>query len=338
MGAASKVDFTGARFPGFAADGGGYESWFLRAAHPAGRKAIWIRHTVHKTPGGAPVGSLWLTLFDADAASPVARKQSFSPELLVAPGDGDYVHIGGARIGPGSLAGTITAVDGDEASWEITFDTAQAPAPGLLSDAMYEWPVPRAKPVSIHPGTTLQGRVTVGGESIAVDGWHGCIGHNWGPEHTPEWVWMQSANFAGAPDAWLDCSLGRVKVGPVLTPWLGSGWLHLDGRRHRLGTARTMRSTKMEVASDGCQFALKGSGISVGGHMHAPAAASIAWWYSDPAETGRHVVHCSIATLTLDVQFDDGPVRTLTVDTGAGYEHGSPRAPVGVPEAGFPDP
>jgi hypothetical protein len=332
------VDFTSARFPTFGSDGGGYESWFLRAADPLGGRAIWIRNTVHKSPGGPSIGSLWLTYFDGDGGPPVACKQSFEPADLLAPTDGDYVHVGGARIGPGVAQGSITTVDGEKASWDITFDTINPPAPGLLNDAMYGWPVPRAKPVSIHPDTTLAGTVTVGGRAIQVDGWRGCIGHNWGPEHTPEWVWMQTSRFTGAPGAWFDGSLGRVKVGPVLTPWLGSAWLALDGTRHRLGTALTMHATRMAVASDGCRFTLRGSGISVEGHVQAPPPQSIAWWYSDPSDSGRHVVHCSIATLTLEVKLGRSPGRTLVAQSGAGYEHGSSRTPVGVPEAGFPDP
>ena len=42
------------------------------------------------------------------------------------------------------------------------------------------------------------------------------IGHNWGAEHAERWIWLHGVFEQGA---WLDKALGRVKVGPVLTPW-----------------------------------------------------------------------------------------------------------------------
>lgn len=324
-----------ARFPQQQA---GYESWFIRAADPAGGRALWLRYTVHAGPGHGPVGSLWLTLFDAAAGGPVALKQSFfdAPPVPGAVGDG-YVRIGGAAIGPGHAEGAIRAPQG-EASWALGFDTAEPPALGLPAERMYGWPVPRAKPVSIHPATTLQGTLNVGGRELSVDGWRGCVGHNWGPEHTPEWVWLQGVGFAGAEDAWLDAAFGRVRVGPVLTPWLGSGWLHLDGRRHKLGDLKGLRATRVMPRAGGCGFRLVGSGLTVDGSVEAPAAGSVAWRYSDPADTERLVVHCSTSTLTLRVGEDGRPVRVFVLREGAGYEHGSPRPIPGVAVAPFTDP
>ena len=43
---------------------GHYESFYLKACHPAEPLGVWIRYTVHKRPGEPPNGSLWFTLFD----------------------------------------------------------------------------------------------------------------------------------------------------------------------------------------------------------------------------------------------------------------------------------
>ena len=40
------------RFPLVPAHKGHYESYYLRAADPAGGRSAWIRHTVFKRPGG----------------------------------------------------------------------------------------------------------------------------------------------------------------------------------------------------------------------------------------------------------------------------------------------
>lgn len=324
-----------ARFPEQEA---GYESWFVRAADPAGGRALWIRYTVHRAPGHAPVGSLWLTAFDAGRGAPRALKQSFFDAPPRAGTGEAYVEIGEAEIGRGRAVGTIRCPQG-EATWSLAFDTAEVPAIGLPAEAMYGWPFPRAKPVSLHPAITLQGELLVDGERLDVDGWRGCVGHNWGPEHTPEWVWLQAVGLGGDGDVWLDAAFGKVRVGPVLTPWLGSGWLHVDGRRHRLGDARHLRATRVQVREDGCTFRLAGAGITVDGHVAAPPASAIAWRYSDPADTGRTVVHHSTADLQLTVSGPDGAApRSLGLTAAAGFEHGSPRPAPGVAAAPFSDP
>ncbi|MCW3015655.1 MAG: hypothetical protein JWO02_2747 [Solirubrobacterales bacterium] len=325
---------TRARFPELDA---GYESWFIRAADPAGGRAVWLRYTVHQGPGHGPVGSLWLTFFDRSADGPVALKESHPDAPPVAREGASYVRIGDSVIGLGRADGRITAPPG-AARWTLRFDTGEPPALGLPAEAMYGWPVPRAKPVSIHPATTLHGELEVGGQRIDLEGWRGCVGHNWGPEHTPEWVWMQAIGFDEDAGAWLDCAFGRVRLGPVLTPWLGSGWLHLDGTRHKLGDARGLIATRVDPHAGGCTFRLAGSGLTVTGTVDAPTPASIAWRYSDPADTERLVVHCSIAGLQLRVTGAGGAPRVLTLVDGAGYEHGSRRPTAGVVVAPFTDP
>ncbi len=324
-----------ARFP---QQDAGYESWFVRAADPAGGRALWLRYTVHRAPGRAPVGSLWLTCFERDEPTgPIALKQSFHDAPPVDGAGPLYVRIGGAQIGSGSAAGQLTAPQG-HASWTLTFDVTEEPAIGLPTERMYGWPLPRAKPVSIHPATVLGGELVVDGRRIDVDGWCGCVGHNWGPEHTPEWVWLQASGLGGDPDVWFDGAFGRIRLGPVLTPWLGSGWLHVDGRRYRLGGAANLLATKVQLQEEGAGFHLAGNGLTVDGQVAAPAAASIAWRYSDPADTGRTVVHCSVADLELSVRGLPGGPRRLDLARGAGFEHGGPRPAPAVRLAPFSDP
>jgi hypothetical protein len=323
-----------ARFP---EQDAGYESWFIRAADPAGGRAIWLRYTVHRAPGHAPVGSLWLTRFDREGGAPLALKQSFAGRPPSTGDDATYVGIGDATIGVGLAVGAIRCPQGD-ATWSIAFDTGEPPAIGLPAEAMYGWPFPRAKPVSLHPAVTLHGELLVAGQRLDVDGWRGCVGHNWGPEHTPEWVWLQAVGLGGDPDVWLDAAFGKVRVGPLLTPWLGSGWLHVDGKRHRLGDARHFRATRVQVRDDGCTFRLAGAGLTVDGHVNAPAGGAIAWRYSDPADTGRTVVHHSLSDLQLTVTGSGQAPRSFALTGAAGFEHGSPRPAPGVTAAPFTDP
>ncbi|MDO8188027.1 hypothetical protein Q7L71_20670, partial [Conexibacter sp. CPCC 205706] len=90
-----------ARYPAVALGRGCYESWYLKAGDAAAGQALWLRYTVHKRPGEAPVGSLWATLFERDEA-PRAAKTTLPPDEL-RPGGGSAA-AGGAGAG-GAAAG-----------------------------------------------------------------------------------------------------------------------------------------------------------------------------------------------------------------------------------------
>ena len=74
-------------------EAGHYESFYLKACHPAEPVGVWIRYTVHKRPRALPNGSLWVTLFDRTAQGPRAHKETLpSP----AAAGGDWISVGDA--------------------------------------------------------------------------------------------------------------------------------------------------------------------------------------------------------------------------------------------------
>ena len=76
------MDLAAARFPLVGDRDPFYESFYLTAYDPVAPRALWLRHTVWKSPEGTPVGSVWRTLFDLDG--PHADKWS-TPELAAGP-------------------------------------------------------------------------------------------------------------------------------------------------------------------------------------------------------------------------------------------------------------
>src|SRR3954451_8226378 len=234
-GRMAATDPTQARFAAVARKSGHYESFYLKACHPAGGRGIWIRYTVHKRPGADPLGSVWFTLFDAGAGAPYAVEE---PAPAPSSGGEDWLRVGEAAIGPGRAAGGASG-EGRSASWELRFDTPEEPLFHLPRGWMYGAPVPRTKLLSPAPAATFSGRISAAGRELAVDGWRGMVGHNWGSQHAERWIWLHAVGFDGDPGAWLDVALGRVRIGPLTTPWLANGALHLDGRRMRLGGLRT---------------------------------------------------------------------------------------------------
>ncbi len=88
--------------------------------------------------------------------------------------------------------------------------------------------------------------MTVGGDRIEVGGWPGMIGHNWGAEHAERWVWIEGSDLDGEPGSYFDLAAGRIKIGPLTTPWVANGMLRLDGVEHRLGGFDRILSTKVD--------------------------------------------------------------------------------------------
>lgn len=321
-----------ARFPAVAPAAGHYESFYLKAADAASRRGLWIRYTVHKRRGALPVGSLWATLFDE--GGPYAAKVTLPAEQLRAGAYPDYVRIGDAQIGADGAHGEID----DLASWELSFAGDEPPFPYLPRDWMYTAPVPRTKALSLRPGIRVSGATMVGGHTVTLDGWPAMVGHNWGAEHAERWVWLHGTAFAEQPGAWLDATLGRIKLGRWTTPWVGNGCLSLDGVRHRLGGIGRTRATSVEETPERCRFVLPGEGISVRGEVHAPREDIVGWVYSDPAGPQHHTAHCAIADLTLTVLCRDRPPLTLSVAGGATYELGMRERDHGIAIQPFSDP
>ena len=96
--------------------------------------------------------------------------------------------------------------------------------------------LPKTKLESLHPSTRFNGTVTVADRRVDVHDWPGTIGHNWGTQHAERWVWLHAAGFDGhALDTWIDAAIARVRVGPLVSPWVANGALSIDGVRYRLG-------------------------------------------------------------------------------------------------------
>ena len=105
----------------------------------------------------------------------------------------------------------------------------------LRPAALYRSPLPRTKLATIVPDGQVTGLLKVGDRDVGVSGWRGTVGHNWGSEHADSWVWLHADGFGGAPEAWLDLVLARVRVGPARLPWTAMGALRLGGERIVLG-------------------------------------------------------------------------------------------------------
>jgi hypothetical protein len=316
------VNPTEARFPAVPARAGHYESFYLKLCRPGEPLGAWIRYTVHKRPGEAPLGSLWFTFFEEGA--PRASKLT-----LPAPAAGEggrWIRIGEASIGDGVAVGEGEA----GTAWDLRFEADEPPLFHLPRAWMYRARLPRTKLLSPAPAARFDGRLSVDGREIAVDGWRGMVGHNWGAQHAERWIWLHGL----APDgAWLDAAIGKVRIGPLVTPWVGNGAVSIEGARHALGGP----GVEVRETPNRCEFLLRGRGLTVRGTVSAPGERFVGWVYADPDGSEHHTVNCSIADMHATVERKGRPPLELVVRDGAAYELGMRERDHGIAIQPYPD-
>ncbi|HET6830014.1 MAG TPA: hypothetical protein VFH44_01570 [Solirubrobacterales bacterium] len=327
---------TEARFPSVPARAGHYESFYLKAAAPAGGRAVWIRHTIHKPPGEPPTGAVWMTGFDAAQPRPQAAKDRVGADRISIPA-GAYVRIGEAEIAPGRIEGGMTGAA--DTSWSLRFHDHSGPLDHFPRPWMYERGLPRTKLRSPHPSITVDGRLEVDGERLTLREWPGMIGHNWGAEHAESWIWVHAATVG--PDGsrgYVDLGAGKVKLGPLSSPWVLNGEILDRGERLRVGGLHPLRPTRISAEPTRCELrAAAGDGGVVRGSVAAPAERFVGWSYADPAGPGHHALNCSIADLELSVERPGRPPLEIAVAGAATYELGTRRTDHGIPIEPFGD-
>jgi len=223
----------------------------------------------------------------------------------------------------GAAVGSI-----DGASWDLRVSGGEPPLFHLPRGWMYRTRLPRTKLLSPVPAARFDGSLEVDGRYLTVDGWRGVIGHNWGAQHAERWIWLHGLTEDGD---WLDAAIGRVKVGPLTTPWVTNGALSIAGDRHMLRRVRVTESPSH------CTFTLSGSGVEVRGTVEAPPERFVGWVYADPDGSDHHAVNCSIAELRLSVSRRGGAASELVVPHGAAYELGMRERDHGIEVQPYPD-
>jgi hypothetical protein len=305
-----EIAVAAAQFPHVKPNAGHYESFFARAAAPAGGRAFWLRHTIHQRPGHEQTASIWLTLFHGDDLR-AGKATTARPEAPAT----TYFAVPAASIGPDAAEGRLRSPT-LEADWGFGFSGTDAEQLHLPARWLYRAPLPRTKSATPHPGVTFTGRVG----PFDITGWRGLVSHNWGSEHAARWIWIHTM----LPGGWLELVAARIAVGPWLAPWVASGALHLDGRRHRLGGVRHARDTRIDARTTGAGLTVGGGGVQLRLDVAAPARRFVCWRYADPVGPEHHTAHSAIADLHLEVALEGQAPRRLQVEAGASYEHGLP--------------
>jgi hypothetical protein len=311
--------WNGARFVEGGAQGH-YESWFQRANHRERPLAFWIRYTIF-APRGRPdaaIGELWAVFFDGERRRVVAVKEEhpiaacrFSSSLL-------EVTIAGAHLDHARLEGSASR-GGHTIRWSLAYDSPEPPL-FLLPLRLYDAPFPKAKALVGSPFARFEGSLEVDGERVPIESWIGSQNHNWGSRHTDRYAWGQVAGFDDAPDAFLELSSARVRLGPVMTPQMTPIVLRVGGREHRLhGVTRALRA-RARYEPFHWSFESADDEVRIAGTIAAPAWSFVALPYRNPPGGIKTCLNSKIARCDLTVERRGEATRTMSTAWRAAFE------------------
>ena len=282
--------------------GGFYESFFQRANHPTRPLALWIRYTLFSPEGrpDAALGDLWAIVFDGETGRHVVAKEELPIARCAFDREGFSVAVGDARLSRGRLAGAAGAGE-DAVAWDLSFEGDEPPL-FLLSPALYEAPLPRAKSLVGAPMAVYRGAIRAGGREIAVDGWVGSQNHNWGTRHTDHYAWGQVAGFDDHPGSFLEVASARLRVGSLWTPLLTPLVLRHRGEEIAL---RSLAQSARAAASFRCfdwRFRSANAGVEVEGRISARPEDVVGLRYANPPGGEKHCLNTKLARCELTLR------------------------------------
>ncbi|MCU0681619.1 MAG: hypothetical protein MUF34_05075 [Polyangiaceae bacterium] len=292
-----RARWNGSRFRGDA--GGHYESWFLRGNHPSRPLAFWLRFTIF-SPRGRPaeaVGEIWAVIFDGESGRTRAARERV-PMNRCAFGRGRLdVRVGAATLDDEGAEGS--ARDGaTNIAFRLRMEGGGAPAL-LLPERLYRGPLPAAKTVVPRPSVRFWGRVDDGEGGFEVAGWPGSQNHNWGPRHTDRYAWGQVVGFAGAEDAFLECSTAQLRLGRYWTPPLTVAVLRLGDVTHSFTGLRRSLASRGQIEETTWSFEARRDGVTLQARLEAPPSRFVGLTYDDPPGGTRLCLNCKLASCEL---------------------------------------
>lgn len=300
--------------------GGFYESYFLRANHPERPQAFWIRYTLFSPKGNlaGTEGQLWAIYFDGETMTRAAVKQSVPFDQCSFSPAGLQIRIGDSVLDARRLKG-LARDDRHQLSWDLAYQGTQPPA-FLLPLNLYRRGFPKAKVLTGVPLADFAGHIHVDGKTVDVNGWRGSQNHNWGLKHTDQYAWGQVAGFDSAPEAFLECSTARLKVGPFWTPWLTNLVLRLPGRDIQLNSLGQAIRNRGRYEYFSWTLECTRGPLQVQVNFSSPPERFVALGYDDPPGRKRTCLNTKLAACRVRVTERGKPAIELTTESRAAFE------------------
>jgi hypothetical protein len=295
------------------------------ANHSTRPLAFWIRYTIF-SPRGQPeaaIGELWAIYFDGEKRLISAAKEVFPLQKCAFSKTGLDVRIGEATLVDGALQGQASSGK-HTIRWLLEYSNHQPPL-FLLPESFYDRGFPKAKAMVGSPGALYRGMLTVNKQEITVDGWMGSQNHNWGSKHTDRYAWGQVASFEEEPEAFLELTTARVKVGSFWLPWMTLIVLRLGSEEYALnGILQSIRAKgkfgygKGKVSS--WDFESKVKEVYIKGSITAPSSSFVGLRYFNPPGGQKICLNTKIACCEVYLERPGSSPRRLYTENRAAFE------------------
>jgi hypothetical protein len=139
------------------------------------------------------------------------------------------------------------------------------------------------------------------------------------------------AGFDNAPDAFLECSTARLKLGPIWIPPLTVVVLRFEGREIRLNSLAQAFRARGDFDFASWRFESATAKVRVSVHVHAPKSAFVGLIYANPPGGTKTCLNSKLAACELVVEESGQPKRTLITKDRAAFEVLTERQDHGVP-------
>lgn len=259
-----------------------YESNYLKANSPDGKRGLWLKHNILAPTGEhEAVLELWCVLFDKDKGRPRALKQTrlmsqFDIAQTSLSIQGKEVTLTAHRTET-----TIRDKSGKTATWALELTPEEDPIFHLPIPRMYTASFPKKKLITPAPRLRFNGTLEFDGETVEVEDWIGIRGHNWGTEHAFSYAYGNCNLFKEDPSVCVDMFTAKIKLGPVKSPWLSGGVFRKDGEQHDFNGLRYTITRKAIVKWPQWVVTLRDKDQTLA-----------AEWALDPEQTvGLHYMH-----------------------------------------------
>jgi hypothetical protein len=283
---------------------GHVESHFLKLNDADGRCALWLKATILRRLGEPAVAEGWAIAFDRQTGH-VAVKQVvpfesavFSPHTL-------DIRFAEVRFEPGSTRGVLRA-GGNRIEWSLAFE-GQAAAFVPLPERLYGDHLGTSKLVTPHPDLRFTGSYRVGDRLVAVDGWRGMQGHNWGRRHARAYGWVHCNVWQDADALVLEGITAQVALGPVSSPPISALIVTHGGVRHAFTPPQSLWRARGRITPRGWEFRAASRSARVSGSFSADTDDFVGLHYENPDRAMTYCLNSKIARGQVRLEVDGRP-------------------------------
>jgi hypothetical protein len=312
-----------------------YESNYIKANSPDGRRALWIKHNIlaPAASNDEAVAEIWCVLFEK-GRRPRAIKETIAMAHLNT-SFAEAKMVGEAVLISPSRSATRIEMGGKVAKWDIAFSPNNDPFGQPV--VIYPWarlftaPFPKKKVVTPVPINRWDGELVFDNEHIQIEGWTGFRNHNWGTEHAHRYAYGNCNLFDEQGDAFFEGFSAKLKKGPLVTPFISAGLLRLAAKDHAFSGLGSLVRARAEVSFPRWSMSLESSAGRLVWEQRADPDSFVCLRYHHPGGAESYCYNSKFAHTTL--RFERNGVKAITLSSELGeleiLEH-SPRAGIEI--------